>query len=96
MGNNGIIVKKEWYKVELDKFLNNFLENIIDDECSNKVIKLIKEGMKQNDLDFDSAKVECQVLTDGNNYDPRVAISSEAYNDGEIVYLDYNVDSLDK
>ena len=52
--------------------------------------------MKQNDLDFDSAKVECQVLTDGNNYDPRVAISSEAYNDGEIVFLDYNVDSLDK
>ena len=82
--------------MELDKFLNNFLENIIDDEYSNKVIKLLKEGMKQNDLDFDSAKVEYQVITDGNNYDPRVEISSEAYNDGEIVFLDYNVDSLDK
>ncbi|EOU1468048.1 hypothetical protein [Clostridium perfringens] len=48
--------------MQLDKFLNNFLENIIDDEYSNKVIKLIKEGMEENNLDFNSAKVECQVL----------------------------------
>ncbi|EPB8249042.1 TPA: hypothetical protein ACF2DD_000129 [Clostridium perfringens] len=82
--------------MQLDKFLNNFLENIIDDEYSNKVIKLIKEGMEENNLDFNSAKVECQVLTENNNYDPRVEISSEAYNDGEIIFLDYHVDNLDK
>lgn len=82
--------------MQLDKFSNNFLENIIDDEYSNKVIKLIKEGMEENNLDFNSAKVECQVLTENNNYDPRVEISSEAYNDGEIIFLDYHVDNLDK
>lgn len=82
--------------MQLDKFLNNFLENIIDDEYLNKVIKLIKEGMEGNNLDFGSAKVECQVLTENNNYDPRVEISSEAYNDGEIIFLDYHVDNLNK
>lgn len=82
--------------MKLDKFLNIFLENIIDDEYSDKVIKLVKEGMKDNNLDFDSAKVECQVLTENNNYNPRVEISSEAYNDGEIIFLDYHMDNLDK
>ncbi|ELC8455636.1 hypothetical protein QYB58_000714 [Clostridium perfringens] len=72
------------------------LENIIDDRYSDKVIELIKEGMKENDLDFDSAKVEYQVFTESKNYNPRVEISSEAYNDGEVIFLDYHVDNLDK
>ncbi|WP_075823968.1 hypothetical protein [Clostridium perfringens] len=77
--------------MKLNNFLNLFLENIVDSKCSDKVIKLIKEGMRENNLDFDSAKVECQVLTEDNNYDPRVEISSETYGDGEIIFLDYHL-----
>ncbi|XZH99747.1 hypothetical protein ACSXEK_16205 (plasmid) [Clostridium perfringens] len=47
--------------------------------------------MKENNLDFDSTKVEHQVFTEENNYDPRVEISSETYEDGEIIFLDYHL-----
>ncbi|CUO43524.1 hypothetical protein [Clostridium disporicum] len=52
----------------------------------------IKEDMELCGFNYDTTKVECQVLDEYNNYDPRVEISSEGYPDGEIIFIDNYLD----
>lgn len=78
--------------MKLDKFLDKILENIMSQDGIEKVREYIKEDMKLCGFNYDTTKVECQVLDKDNNYDPRVEISSEGYSDGEIIFIDYYID----
>ena len=78
--------------MELDKFLDKILENIMSQDGIEKVREYIKEDMKLCGFNYDTTKVECQVLDKDNNYDPRVEISSEEYSDGEVIFIDYYID----
>ena len=40
--------------------------------------------------DYDTTKVECKIYTEEHNYNPRVEISSENYNDGEVLFIDFH------
>lgn len=78
--------------MELDKFLDKILENVMSQGGIEKVRQYIKEDMKLCGFNYDTTKVECQVLDKDNNYEPRVEISSEGYSDGEIIFIDYHLD----
>ena len=80
----------------LDKFLDDFLGNVMTREGIKKVKEHIKEDMKSSDLNYDTAKVECQIFDDENNYEPDVQISSEGYSDGEVIFIDYIFKGQDK
>ena len=77
--------------MSLDEFLEKFLENLID---TKKGIDDIKAAVKSNmeTKDYYSAKVLSQVFTKEENFEPRVEISSEGYDDREIVFIDYYLD----
>ena len=77
--------------MELDEFLTKILENRMSTEGINKVRKYIKEDMKTCGFNYDTTRVESQVFNEDNNYDPRVEILSEAYSDGEIIFIDYHI-----
>ena len=78
--------------MDLDKFLDKILENVMSQGGIEKVRQYIKEDMKLCGFNYDTTKVECQVLDKDNNYDPRVEISSDGYSDGEIIFIDYHLD----
>lgn len=78
--------------MELDKFLDKILKNVMSQGGIEKVIQCIKEDMKLCGFNYDTTKVECQVLDTDNNYEPRIEISSEGYSDGEIIFIDYYLD----
>ena len=48
--------------------------------------------MASSGFKYETAKVECQVLDENNNYDPRVEISNEGYSDGEVIFIDFHLD----
>ena len=78
--------------MELDKFLDKILENVMSQGGIEKVRQYIKEDMKLCGFNYDTTKVECQVFDKDNNYEPRVEISSEGYSDGEVIFIDYHLD----
>lgn len=80
--------------MSLEEFIDKFFGEIMTKEGMYKVKSIVKEDMKDLDLVYETAKVECQVFTEENNYDPRVEISSDNYNDGEIIFIDFRVDEV--
>lgn len=78
--------------MELDKFLDKVLENVMSQGGIEKVRQVIKEDMKLCGFNYDTTKVESQVFDEHNNYEPRVEISSEGYSDGEVIFIDYHLD----
>ena len=78
--------------MKLDKFIERILENVMSLEGIEKIKEYIKEDMELCGFKYDTTKVECQVLDEYNNYDPRVEISSEGYPDGEIIFIDNYLD----
>lgn len=78
--------------MELDKFLDKILENVMSCGGIEKVREYIKEDMKLCGFNYDTTKVEFQALDKDSNYDPRVEISSEGYSDGEVIFIDYYID----
>ncbi|GEM_PF-5483037 len=80
--------------MELDKFLDKVLGNVMTQEGFDKVRCCIKEDMKVCGFNYDTTRVESQVFDKDNNYEPRVEISSEGYNNGEIIFIDYYIDEV--
>lgn len=78
--------------MELDKFLDKILENVMSQGGIEKVRQYIKEDMKLCGFNYDTTKVECQVFDEIGNYEPRVEVSSEGYSEGEIIFIDYHLD----
>ena len=78
--------------MQLDYFVNKLLENIMSSEKLNEVKDIIKKDMDASGFKYETTKVECQVLDEHNNYDPRVEISNECYSDGEIIFIDFHLD----
>lgn len=78
--------------MKLDKSIERILENVMSLEGIEKIKEYIKEDMELCGFNYDTTKVECQVLDEYNNYDPRVEISSEGYPDGEIIFIDNYLD----
>lgn len=78
--------------MKLEQFLDDFLGNILCEEGLINVKETIKKEMKESELDFNTTKVESQVFNKDENYEPRVEISSEGYDDGEIIFIDYHLD----
>lgn len=78
--------------MKLDSFINKILENVMCSEKLNEVKDIIKKDMASTGFNYETAKVECQVLDENNNYDPRVEISNEGYSDGEVIFIDFHLD----
>lgn len=78
--------------MDFNKFLDRILENVMSKEWIEKVKEYIKEDMKSSGINYNTIKVEYQVLDKDNNYDPRIEISSEGYSDGEVIFIDYYLD----
>lgn len=78
--------------MKLDNFLNEILGNLLTQEKLDLIKSNIKDGMLECGFDFDTTKVESQVFDNEKNYEPRVEISSEGYDDGEIIFIDYHLD----
>ena len=78
--------------MRLDNFLNEFLKELVDEKGIETIKTTIKEQMCLNFKDYDTTKVECQIFTENSNYDPRVEFSSDRYEDGEVVFIDYYKD----
>lgn len=72
----------------LEKFLNRVLENVMSKEGIEEVKNVIKKDMEIENFDFDTTQVEFQIFDDENNYEPRVEISSDRYDDGQIIFID--------
>lgn len=77
---------------QLDEFLDSILGNVMSREGMEKVKEYIKKDMKSNGINYDTSKIACQIFDSENNYDPRVEVSSEAYSDGEVIFIDYHMD----
>lgn len=78
--------------MNLDTFIEKFLETILSKDAIQKIKEIIKKDMQNNDLNYDTTSVESQIFTDDNNFEPRVEITSEAYCDGEVIFIDYHLD----
>lgn len=78
--------------MELSKFLDELLGNIVSQEKLDTIRDIVKDGMLEYGLDFETAKVESQVFDRDNTYEPKVEISSDGYDDGEIIFIDYYID----
>lgn len=78
--------------MKLEKFLDQILTCVVSKENLDSIKSNIKDSMTENGFDFDATQVECQVFDKDNNYEPRVEISSEGYDDGEIIFIDYHLD----
>lgn len=75
--------------MSLDEFINELFLHIMAKDGVEKLKELVKTEMNDVSLDYSTARVESQVLTDDKNFDPKVEISSEHYDDGEIIFIDY-------
>lgn len=76
----------------LEKFLNRVLENVMSKEGIEEVKNVIKKDMEIENFDFDTTQVEFQIFDDESNYEARVEISSDRYDDGEIIFIDTYLD----
>ncbi|MBS6503513.1 MAG: hypothetical protein KH415_18175 [Clostridium sp.] len=76
----------------LEEFLDRVLGNVMSYEGIEEVKDIIKKDMEIENFDFDTTQVEFQVFDNENNYDPRVEISSDTYDDGEIIFIDTYLD----
>lgn len=82
--------------MKLNTFIDELFGNIMTDEGIKSMKDIIKKDMLEVGKEYDCSKVEYQVFTESNNYTPRVEISSEGYDDGEIVFVDFHVDEVIK
>ena len=72
----------------LDALVAELFENLLGREGLDNVRKTIKDEVNK-EAEYDKVKVEFQVFKDGRNYDPElVEITSEKYDDGEVVFID--------
>lgn len=78
--------------MELNAFIDELFGNIMTDEGIKSIKDIIKKDMLEVGKEYESSKVEYQVFTESNNYTTRVEISSEGYDDGEIIFVDFHVD----
>jgi hypothetical protein len=81
--------------MKIDKFIDELFSNIMTQEGIDRIIEITKNEMQGFSKDYETAKVECQVFTEKDNYSPRVEISSEGYADGEVIFIDYHLDELE-
>lgn len=82
--------------MELNTFIDELFGNIMTDEGIKSIKDIIKKDMLEVGEEYDSSKVEYQVFTESNNYTPRVEISSEGYDDEEVIFIDLHVDEVIK
>lgn len=78
--------------MDLDRFLDKILENVMSKKGIEKVKQYIREDVRLNGFDYNTTQVAFQVFDKENNYEPRVEITSEGYDDGEIIFIDYHLD----
>lgn len=80
--------------MELKEFIDKVLGNVISRDGLEKLDTIIKEEMKLCGYNYDTTKVECEMLVKCNNYKPRVEISSNDCNsvDDKVIFIDYYLD----
>lgn len=76
----------------LDRFIDKFFGNVMTTDGLDSIKQIIHRDMLDCGYKYDTAKVEYRVFNENKNYDPRVEISSEGYDDGEIIFIDYYLD----
>ena len=80
--------------MEVDDFLTELFSNLTD---SDENLNNIKMAVKNNiEFDYDSVKIEPQLLTENNNFDINLCVTNDCYDDGEIVFMDYRLEDADK
>lgn len=78
--------------MSLDRFIDKFFGNIMSTNGLDNIKDIIQKDMLDCGYEYDAAKVECQVFNKDENYEPRFEISSEGYDDGEIIFIDFYLD----
>lgn len=78
--------------MEFEKFLDNMLGCVMTKKGAEEVKNVIKSNMQECGFDFATTKLEGQVFQEDKNHEPRIEISSEGYDDGEIIFVDYHLD----
>ncbi len=58
----------------------------------DSIKQVIQRDMLDCGYNYDTTKVEYQVFNENENYETRVEISSEGYDDGEIIFIDCHLD----
>lgn len=72
----------------LDAFVAELFENLLGREGLDNVRETIRDEINK-ETEYDKVKVEFQVFKDERNYDPElIEITSEKYDDGEIIFVD--------
>lgn len=78
--------------MSLDRFIDKFFGNIMSTNGLNNIKDIIQKDMLDCDYKYDTTKVEYQIFNKDENCEPRVEISSEGYDDGEIIFIDCYLD----
>lgn len=79
--------------MSLDRFIEKFFGNVMSTEGLDNIKQIIQKDMLNCGYEYDTAKVEYQIFNTDENYEPtRVEISSEGYEDGEVIFIDYHLD----
>ena len=82
------VIKRGVKFMMLDALVAELFENLLGREGLDNVRKTIKDEVNK-EAEYDKVKVEFQVFKDERNYDPElVEITSEKYDDGEVVFID--------
>lgn len=79
--------------MSLDKFIEDFFGNVMSEDGLNNIKDIIQKDMLDCGYKYNNTKVEYQIFDINENYDAsRVEISSEGYEDGKIIFIDYHLD----
>lgn len=76
----------------IDEFIDDVFGHVMTIDGINNMKQIIKEDMLSCGYEYKNVKIESQVFDNENNYDPRIEITSEGYDDGEIIFIDYYLD----
>jgi hypothetical protein len=75
----------------LDNFLEEFFSNIAYPEGVRNIKEAIKNNMTK-EVDYNTTVIETQILTDDDNFFGNLCISSDGYNEGEVIFMDFNLE----
>ena len=75
--------------MQLDDFLELFLQKLVNIKGINTIKCTIKEQMYLNLKDYDTTKIDCSLISEDGYYDAQIDISLKSYKDGEILCMDF-------
>lgn len=75
--------------MQLDDFLELFLQKLVNKKGIKNIKTTIKEQMYLNLKDYDTTKIDCSLISEDSYYNAQIDISLKSYKDGEILCMDF-------